>query len=101
MLPPSTAVETGVAAAVACEVAALVGAAVGVVPVGPDVAGTGVAELELQAAAARTAMASNEPNFFLMSSPSLYNVARAVVAAPGGAVGPSVLVSMPQRESRL
>jgi hypothetical protein len=99
MVPPSTAVETGVAAAVACEVAALVGAVVGVVPVGPDVAGTGVALL-LQAAAARTAMASNEPNFFLMSSPSLYKVARAV-AAPGGAVGPSVLISMPQRESRL
>jgi hypothetical protein len=62
MLPPSTAVETGVATAVAWDVTALVG-------VGPDVAGTGVALL-LQAAAARVAMASSEANFFLMSSPS-------------------------------
>jgi hypothetical protein len=93
-------VEAGVAGAVAVEVAALVGVVVGVVPVGPDVAGTGVALL-LQAAAARTAMASNEPSFFLMSSPSLSTYVRAVVAAPSGAVGPSVLVSMPQRESRL
>ena len=62
MLPPSMTVEAGVATAVACDT-------VGVAPVGPDVAGAGVAVLP-QAAAARAAIASSEASFFLMSSPS-------------------------------
>jgi hypothetical protein len=66
MFPPSTAVEAGVAATVAWDVACVTGVGVAA---GPTV-GAGVVLL-VQAAAARTAIASTKPNFFLMSSPSV------------------------------
>jgi hypothetical protein len=79
MLPPSTAVEAGVAATVACEVAAFVGA----VPL----VGAVVAVLLLQAVATSAAMANTEAKRFISSPLHLLLRCPGIGSSPAGQPG--------------